>query len=51
MNRPNQAWLLKDMKPTGQCQIELDGGNLVFKTPYDRGLVAQLKALIPYVDR
>jgi hypothetical protein len=46
-----QAWLLQDLKPKDECQIGFDGANLVFKTPYDPGLVAQLKALIPYSDR
>lgn len=51
MKRNGQAWLIEDLKPPDQCEIGLDGGSLVFKTPYDHGLVAQLKALIPYADR
>jgi hypothetical protein len=46
-----QEWLLKDLKPKNRCEIGFDGVNLVFTSPYDRGLVAQLKALIPYADR
>jgi len=45
-----QDWLLKDLK-TNKCNIGFDGANLVIETPYDPGLVAQLKALIPYADR
>ncbi len=47
----NQDWLLKDLKPANTCSIGFDGSNLVVETPYDRGFVAQLKALIPYNDR
>jgi len=46
-----QAWLLNYLKPANKCSIDFDGSNLVLETPYDRGLVAQLKALIPYNDR
>jgi DnaJ-domain-containing protein 1 len=46
-----QEWLLKDLKPKNRCNVDFDGVNLVFTSPYDRGLVAQLKALIPYADR
>lgn len=51
MSGVRQGWLLKDLKPKSQCEIGFDGMSLVFKSPYDRGLIAQLKALIPYTDR
>lgn len=46
-----QAWLLQDLKPKDKCSIDFDGTNLILETPYNPGLVAQLKALIPYNDR
>jgi hypothetical protein len=46
-----QSWLLQDLKSANTCSIGFDGINLVVETPYDRGFVAQLKALIPYADR
>lgn len=46
-----QAWLLQDLKPKDKCSIGFDGANLILETPYNPGLVAQLKALIPYNDR
>ena len=46
-----QDWLLQDLKPAHKCAIGFDGMSLVLQTPYNPGLVAQLKALIPYNDR
>jgi hypothetical protein len=51
MTNSRQAWLLEDLRPPTKCSIDFDGSNLILETPYDRGLVAQLKALIPYSDR
>jgi hypothetical protein len=47
----NQPWLLQDLKSANTCSIDFDNINLVVQTPYDRGFVAQLKALVPYGDR
>ncbi len=46
-----QEWLLQDLQPVNECSIGYDAGNLTVETPYNRGFVAQLKALIPYNDR
>lgn len=46
-----QDWLFQDVKPANICSVDFDGSNLILKTPYQPGLVAQLKALIPYNDR
>lgn len=46
-----QGWLLQDLRPANKCSIGFDGTNLILETPYNPGLVAQLKALIPYNDR
>jgi hypothetical protein len=46
-----QSWLFQDLKQANTCSISFDGASLVFETPYNPGLVAQLKALIPYSDR
>jgi len=51
MSKPLQSWLLTDLKPKTECEIGFDGVSLGLKTPYNPGLVAQLKALIPYTER